>query len=97
MGNETANKKGCVMKNKNGNTFKKPKLSIPSDWPRPWDEINEGDWVIFCFYILRWKTYYRPDSFKIYGFSKGRYSRIWWGRKVLHYRFKIRRIIRSKQ
>jgi len=83
------------MRNKNGKTFKKPKLSIPDDWPRPWDEIGGGDLVIFCFYIMRWKIYKRPADFKIYGFSKGRYSRIWWGRKVLHYRFKIRRIMRD--
>lgn len=82
------------MKNKNGNQFKKPKLNTPNDWPRPWHELNEGDVVIFCFYILRWKTFFRPASFKIYGFSSARerYVRVWWGRKVLHYRFKIRRI-----
>ena len=87
------------MKNANGNTFKKPKVDIPTDWPRPWNEVGEGDWVIFCFYILRWKLYKRPANFTIYGFTiaKHNYSRIYWGKKVLHYRFKIRRIQRPSK
>lgn len=86
------------MKNKNGKKFKKPNVDISSymknDHPRPWSEINEGEWVIFNFYIMRWKTYSRPKSFNIYGFSKGRhtYARIYWGMKVLHFKFKIRKI-----
>mgnify|MGYP001262963505 FL=1 len=83
------------MKNKNGNKFKKPNIKIPTDHPRPWSEINEGEWVIFNFYILKWMTYLRPKSFNIYGYSKGRYTRIYWGMKVLHFKFKIRRIIKG--
>ncbi len=87
------------MKNANGNKFKKPNVNTPNDWPRPWKELGEGDWVIFSFYILRWKLYKRPANFKIYGFSHARhvYTRIWWGKKVLHFRFKIRRIQRPSK
>ena len=87
------------MKNANGNKFKKPNVNTPNDWPRAGKEVGEGDWVIFSFYILRWKLYKRPANFKIYGFSHARhvYTRIWWGKKVLHFRFKIRRIQRPSK
>ena len=74
--------------------MKKPKLNInvPKDWPRPWKELNQGDITFFSFYILGWKTFKRPANFNIYGFSRGRYTRVFYGRHVLHYKFKIRRM-----
>ena len=79
-------------------TMKKPNLNTPNDWPRPWIELAEGDVKFMGFYILRWKTFRRPANFTIYGFSRAkyRYTRIWYGQNVLHYRFKIRRLKRGK-
>jgi len=61
------------------------KLNIPDDWPRPWKELGEGSVKAFRHTFILWKTYKRHDNFKIYGFAKGRYYRIWWGRKVMHF------------
>ena len=85
------------MKNKNGNKFKKPNLNTPNDWPRPWEELNEGDVTFFNIYILRWKTFHRHTKMKIYGVSKGYYTRIYWGRKILHFKFKIRIINKNNE
>jgi hypothetical protein len=72
---------------------KRTKLDIPSDWPRPWLELGEGSWSIFRFTILRWKKYQRTRvKFSIYGVARGHYTRIWYGKKVLHFKFKIKRI-----
>ena len=76
--------------------LKLPNLNVPSDWPRPWIELAEGDVTFMGLYVLRWKTYQRPGGLKIYGMSRGRYVRIYWRMKVLHYRFKIRKLSRMK-
>ena len=31
------------------------KLDIPDDWPRPWQELGEGEWVFMGIKILMWK------------------------------------------
>ena len=85
------------MKNKNCNKFKIPKLNMPSDYPRPWEELKEGDFIIGNYYILRWKTFHRHTKMKIYGYSKGHYNRVYWGRKVLHFKFKIRKITNQRK
>ena len=64
--------------------MKKGKLDIPTDWPRPWKELGFGQWRLLGYRVLIWKKYKRPASFKIYGFSKGPYLRIWYGKNVLH-------------
>ena len=65
--------------------MKKLKLDIPDDWPRPWKELNQGSVSALGYTFVVWKSYKRPANFKIYGFSNGRYSRIWWGKKVVHF------------
>jgi hypothetical protein len=73
--------------------MKKGKLDIPTDWPRPWIDLGEGRWTILGIQILHWKKYRRPRAkFSIYGFARGYYTRIWYGKKVVHYRFKLKRV-----
>jgi hypothetical protein len=67
-------------------------VNIPDDWPRPWKEVSDGDITIFGYTVLVWKTYKRPARFNIYGFSRGKYVRVWWGRKVIHYVFCLEKI-----
>jgi hypothetical protein len=64
---------------------KKLNINIPDDWPRPWKELGEGTITSFGYTLLVWKKYKRPSNFKIYGFSQGKYMRIWYGRKVVHF------------
>ena len=71
----------------------KDKLDIPTDWPRPWIELGEGRWSFLNIQILKWKKYKRRARFSIYGVARGHYyTRIWYGKKVIHYRFKLKRI-----
>jgi len=60
-------------------------MKIPDDWPRPWKELGEGSVDVFGYTVLVWKKYKRPAKFSIYGFSRGRYTRLWYGRKVVHF------------
>lgn len=68
------------------------KLDIPDDWPRPWKELGEGELMFMNIKLLMWKKYQRPAKFNIYGFSRGRYTRVWWGRDVLHFSLPFKRI-----
>ena len=73
--------------------MKKGKLDIPTDWPRPWEELGEGECIIFGWIILHWKRYRRVKvKFTIYGVARGYYTRVWYGKKVLHFRFPLKRI-----
>ena len=43
--------------------------------------------------LLVWKRFRRPSKFGIYGFARSHvYQRLWYGRKVLHFRFKFKRM-----
>jgi hypothetical protein len=68
------------------------KLDIPDDWPRPWQELGEGELIFMGIKILMWKKYHRHAKFKIYGFSKAHYIRVWYGRKVLHFSLLFKRV-----
>jgi hypothetical protein len=72
--------------------MKRNKLDIPDDWPRPWKELGEGEWTFAGIKVLAWKKYKRRTKFTIYGFSRGRYTRVWYGRKVFHFIFSFKRI-----
>lgn len=73
--------------------MKKTKLDIPDDWPRPWKELGEGCFAIMKFKLLVWKKYQRPAKFNIYGFARSNnYVRVWYGKKVLHFRVTFKRI-----
>ena len=72
--------------------MKKGKLDIPNDWPRPWEELGEGHWKVFGVYILHWKKYRRTRvKFSIYGFTRGHYNRVWYGKKVVHFKMAFKR------
>lgn len=74
-------------------TMKKTKLDIPTDWPRPWTEIGEGKIEIMKRRLLAWKRFKRPAKFRIYGVARSNsYIRIWYGKKVLHFRLSFKRI-----
>ena len=66
-------------------TMKKVNMNIPDDWPRPWKELGEGKVNVFGYTVMVWKAYKRPAKFSIYGIARGRYTRFWWGRKVVHF------------
>lgn len=71
--------------------MKKGPLDIPTNWPNPWVELGEGHWKILRLHILHWKLYRRRNRFGIYGFARGHYNRIWYGRKVIHFKIRIKR------
>ena len=71
--------------------MKRNKLDIPDDWPRPWKELGEGEWVFVGFRVLAWKKYKRYSKFNIYGFSRSHYMRVWYGKMVLHFRLPMKR------
>jgi hypothetical protein len=72
--------------------MKRGKLDIPDDWPRPWTELGEGKFVLFGWLILYWKKYKRKTKFTIYGFSRSYYMRIWYGKKVVHFKLFFQRL-----
>lgn len=72
--------------------MKRGKLDIPDYWPRPWIELGEGHWNFLGVHVLHWKKYKRTRvDFLIYGFARGHYNRIWYGKKVLHFRLPMKR------
>jgi len=76
--------------------MKRNKLDIPDDWPRPWKELGEGEWAFAGIKVLAWKKYKRHTKFTIYGFSRGRYMRLWYGKKVLHLSLMLKRANKSE-
>ena len=73
--------------------MKKTKLDIPTTWPKPWEELGGGYLALFGYKVLVWKRFRRPSKFGIYGFARSHvYQRLWYGRKVLHYRFVFKRM-----
>jgi hypothetical protein len=68
------------------------KLDIPNDWPRPWTELGEGEFVLLGVKLLAWKKYNRRAKFSIYGFSRSHYMRVWYGQKVLHFKMFFKRV-----
>jgi len=72
--------------------MKRTKLDIPDNWPNPWKELGDGCVAIMKFKLLVWKKYKRPAKFSIYGFARSHnYMRVWYGKKVLHFRFVFKR------
>ena len=71
--------------------MKKGKLDIPNDWPRPWTELGEGEFVLLGVKLLAWKKYHRRAKFNIYGFSRSHYMRVWYGQKVVHFKVAFKR------